>query len=108
VLADVGGLRGATVVPGEPRAPLRLEGLTLEAGGRLLTVVANLADRPTEAVVAGGPGAAWVRTLDRTSVERACREPARFREERGVRVASRGGELGLELAPYAIARIDWE
>jgi hypothetical protein len=107
-LADVGELPGAAVVAGASRAPLRLEGLTLEAGGKLRTLLANLTDRPTEAVVAGRPGAAWVRTLDATSVERACRTPAEFRGERGVRVASRGGQLGLSLAPYATARIDWE
>jgi len=108
VLADLGELRGGTVLAGESRAPLRLEAFTLEADGKLRTLAANLTDQPAPAVIEAGRGAGWVRVLGRTSVERACREPLRFRAERGQRVAAPGGQLRLELEPYATLRIDWE
>ena len=108
VLADVTDLRGGEVVAGDSSAPFRLEGLTLACSGRLRTLLANLTAGPLEAVVAGAPGPGRVRTLDLTTVERACREPESFRSDRGEATAPRGGELRLRLAPYATACIDWE
>ncbi len=107
-LADMGELRGGTLVAGESSAPLQLEGVTVEAGGRLRTLLANLTDRQLQARVRGPPVAGRSRVLDLSSVERACREPARFRAEPGERVASRAGELRLDLGPYATTMIDWE
>jgi len=107
-LADLGELRGGAVVPGESSSPLELEGLSVEASGRLRTLVANLTDRLLEARVCGVPAACRGRVLDLSSVERACREPVRFRGERGERLASGAGEVRLELGPYATTVIDWE
>ena len=59
-------------------------------------------------VVAGAPFAGRIRTLDRTRVEAACRDPEAFRNDPGDRVAARGGEVRIALAAYATARIDWE
>jgi hypothetical protein len=108
VLADVGDLRGGAVVPGRSPDPLLVEWLTFEADGKRRTIVANLTSRATEAVVSGARAKGWVRLLDQTSVERACRDPARFRRERGELVTPRGGELRIALQGYATARIDWE
>jgi D-apionolactonase len=108
VLADAGEFRGGTLVAGESSAPLRLEGLTLEAGGRLRTLLANLTDRPAEVRVTGAPAVGWIRTLDLSSVERASRDPASFRGERGERGVSQAGALRLALAPLATTCIDWE
>jgi len=107
-LADLGELRGGRLVPGESNSPLRLEGMTVETDGRLRTLLANLTDRTTEARIAGARGAGRSRVLDLGTVEHACREPARFRAERGERVTARDGELRLELGPYATVSIDWE
>ncbi|HET6438423.1 MAG TPA: hypothetical protein VFG59_10200, partial [Anaeromyxobacter sp.] len=107
-LADAGEMGGGRVVPGESSAPLRLEGLALESGGRLRTLLANVSDRPIEARLTGVPAAGVARLLDLSTVERACREPARFRAERGERVTSRAGEVRLELGPYATTCINWE
>ncbi len=108
VLADLGDCSGGVVVAGESRAPLRLEGITLEKSGHRRTLLANLTDQEAEAVVTGAPGAGRIRTLDRTCVEAACRDPEAFRNGPGDRVAARGGEVRIALAPYATARIDWE
>jgi len=107
-LADLGDMRGGASVPGGSAAPLRLEGLTLERAGRLRTLLANVTDRPLEARITGAPAAGRARVLDLSTVERACREPARFREGRGEEVASRAGEVRMELGPYATTCIDWE
>ncbi len=116
VLADVGAFQGGNAVAGDSSAPLRLEGLTLEARGKRRTVAANLTDRPLAARIIftaprsgdGAPGRGWMRTLDRRNVERACCDPEGFRAELGQLVAAHGGELAIELEPYATVRIDWE
>ncbi len=108
VLADLaergqGGFRAAA-----SSAPLVADGFTMESTGRHRTLLANLTPEPAAVRVAALGRAARVRSLDETTVERACRAPSDFRAAAGSRIAIRRGRLAMKLLPHAVVRIDWE
>jgi hypothetical protein len=106
VLADVGELAGAEVLPATSSDTLALDGLALRGGGRTRVLLANLSPRQQRVRVRGLAPRVTLRVLDETNAERAMRDPERFRAEPGEPRESRAGELELELRPYAVARLD--
>ncbi len=109
VLADIGEARAGQVLRGTPRFPRRTAGITIHWSAKRRTLIANL-ECAAQTVALRGLSArrARVRYLDERTVEQACRNPTEFRGMPGSAVPTRGGELELELLPYAVARIDWE
>lgn len=108
VLADIGETKGGRGIPSGSRHPLRVEGVTIEANGQGRTLLANLTAMPSTVVIHGARRRGRVRFLDESNVERACREPAAYREDRREVRSARTGQLSLDLLPYATACIDWE
>ncbi|HEU0243474.1 MAG TPA: hypothetical protein VFQ75_06170 [Candidatus Limnocylindrales bacterium] len=107
VLADAAGWAGATVRRTRSSRPLDTEALAAQDAAGLHLLVANLRPAPTTVEVAGLEGrAAVVRTLDATTAPLATSDPAAFRATRGVDREVVDGTLRLELAPYAVARVD--
>ena len=108
VLADAAEMNGAEVLGGANGQPRKVAGLSIQGGGRRMTLIANL-DISAQKVRVRGLAAARAHTrfLDETTVERACRSPQEFRGQPGAEPSVRDGELEVELLPYAVARIDW-
>jgi hypothetical protein len=106
VLADVGELAGAEVIPTTASHPLQVEGLALRQGGRTRVLLANLGPETRRVTLELPAGEARVRTLDERSAEEAMRTPEKFRAREGEKVAAKEGRLELELLPYAVARVD--
>lgn len=109
VFADLASLRPARLLEATSGDAAKVEVLAL-AGERDQRVVllANLTPQPQAvAFDQSRPGeVASVRVLDASVAELAMREPVRFRDEQhAVRLGS-DERFELQLAPYAIARID--
>lgn len=104
VLADLSGTR--TVQTLASTVPSRVLGLRLggEQGTRVL--VANLSDHAAHVRVPVSGATCRVRLLDDRGLRQATAAPEVFRASGEERQAS-GGRIGLELPPYATARIDW-
>jgi D-apionolactonase len=103
VLADLGEWRGSgEVVPVASSAPLVVEALGVRNHGRLHLLVANLTPHLQRCVLDGLAGKRIsARVLDEHSYLRAGDQPLAFRVERDDAPSAE-----LELAPYAVARID--
>ena len=102
VLADVGEWRdGGEVVLAASSAPLAVEALAVRKDGRRHLLVANLTPRRHQCVVEGLSSGISTRTLDEASFLRAGDDPLAFRSERDDAESAE-----LELAPYAVVRID--
>ena len=87
--------------------PLAVGALAVRAERRLHVLVANLTAEPQRAVVCPlAAKEADVRVLDEKTGQRASVSPLAVRDERERHVLGKGGELELELAPYAVVRID--
>ena len=85
--------------------PLAVTALAVEDAGRRGVLVANHRPDPVTVVVRGlGAERVHVRRLDESTAEHAMVDPAAFRRG-GAEEPSPGGELRLELAPYAVARV---
>jgi hypothetical protein len=110
VFADVAELRRGTLLAAGSSDPLRAVALASELDGTVSVVVASLVPEAQQVILARLPGGqARGRHLDVASARVAAAEPLRFRstwalEETGASAS----ELMLELAPYAVARIDVE
>lgn len=107
VLADYGEWRGQTVlVESRSSQPLAVETLVAQGANGLHALVANLTPEPQRASL--GPIEAVevaVRVLDATTVGQACADPTGFRAQRERRPVV-DGRLELDLAPYAVLRVD--
>lgn len=107
VLADVGSWRGGRVLGIETSQPLALEALAVQTDESLHVLVASLAPAPQrcriDGMAVGGP--ATVRILDEHTFRAACSDPSAFRSL-AAPLARDGDSLELELAPYAVARVD--
>ncbi len=85
-----------------------VDGFTLKTKNGQRTLLANLTPEPAVVQVTALGRAARVVCLDERSVEKACRDPIRFRADEGRTGTVRKGKFPLRLLPYAVARIDWQ
>jgi hypothetical protein len=108
VFADVGEFAGGNVIASRSDAPLRVDGMVLQRGGRGCVLLANMRPEPQELRLVGhGLGEhVRVRRLDEENAEQAMRQPEAFRHERGKLLAAPRDELRLSLRPYAYVRVD--
>jgi hypothetical protein len=106
VFADLAEWKTAELVRVRSSDPLTIEGLAVRAGTATHLLVANMT--PRDQTVAIGPleaTRAWVRRLDEDTGQAAMTAPQRFRKT-GAFEEVRHGALQLNLAPYAVVRID--
>ena len=104
-LADAVEWAGAEVLACESSDVLAAVGFAVRAedGGTCL-LVANLAPRRQEVVVAPATGGVTLRRLNESTAMEAGADPAAFRRHSEGREAA--GELALTLDPYEVVRVD--
>jgi hypothetical protein len=107
VLADMAEWREGRVIPATSSDQLRAVALAVATpDGQRHVLVANVAASPVRVSLEGLPdGPVRRRDLDADAAEVAAADPALFRAG-GMDAAVSGGRVVLDLAPYAIARID--
>lgn len=106
VFADVAEWKDGSIVECRSNRPLAVAGLAIESGESLHLLAVNLTDVSQRVVI--GPLAARqvsLRSLDESTVQQAMFEPESFRRS-SQQVEVQGGELVLDMAPYATVRID--
>ena len=106
VFADVAEWKNGSIVACSSSQPLIVTALAVESEGRRYLLVVNFTHKQQRAII--GPLAVdkvSLRSLDARSVQEAMLEPESFRQRREQAEVS-GGELALDLAPYATVRID--
>jgi hypothetical protein len=106
VFADVAEWKNGSIVPCSASQPLIVTALAVENEGKRYLLVVNFTARQQRVII--GPLAVdrvSLRSLDAQSVQEAMLEPEKFRQRR-EQVEVLGGELALDLAPYATVRID--
>jgi len=106
VLADIGDMAGAHILPCRSSDGERAIGLALRQDGRTRILVANLTPEPRRVQLEGLAEEVNVRRLDETTAARAMHEPEAFRSESKSDMRTNDGALTVELLPYAVARID--
>lgn len=106
VLADVGEFAGAEIISCTASDPLTFEGLALRLRNRLRVLLASFTAEHQTVLLEGLSGQVTIKTLDVTNAEHAMRDPAAFRAEVGTSVTAGADGLTLDLAPYAIVRLD--
>jgi hypothetical protein len=105
VLADLAEWRDGALLDVRTSDPLAATVLAVERDGSRGALVANHRPDPVTVVLRGlGAERVHVRRLDESTAENAMVHPAAFRRG-GSEEPSPGGELRLELAPYAVARV---
>jgi hypothetical protein len=106
VFADVAEWSSGRVLAAPSTEPLVVEALAVEDTTGTHLLVAHLTRTPRRVLVAGLPGrTASVRVLDASSVGEAAADPIAFRG-RSSSAAIADGRLDLDLAAYAVARVD--
>jgi len=106
VLADLAEWQEGELAEAQSTDPLAVEALAVRAGDRLHALVANLTPAAQACVLAGlDAERVSIRRLDETTFEVASERPDEFRAH-GESVDTPGGRLSVELAPYAVLRVD--
>jgi hypothetical protein len=108
VLADLGELAGAEVLPGVSNRPLAFDGLALRAGGGVRVLLANLAHEPLTVTVGGLGPLVRARVMDETNFDEATGAPETFRNRPGTTHPTAAGRLEVALRPFAYVRLDSE
>jgi hypothetical protein len=106
VFADVAEWKNGSIILCSSSQPLIVTALAVESEGKRHLLVVNFTHKQQRAII--GPLAVdrvSLRSLDARSVQEAMLEPESFRQRREQAEVS-GGELALDLAPYATVRID--
>jgi hypothetical protein len=107
VLADAGEWTGGLVRRTRSSAPLAAEALAVEDVDGLHVLVANLLPDPLVVDVDDlAAPSATVRMLDQATAGHATKDPAAWRARAADSRRAGDGPLRLELAPYAVARVD--
>ena len=105
-LADVGEFAGAEVLRATSSDPLTVDGLALRRDGKTRLLLANFTPVAQSVDLSGIRGRMRVRALDEYSAAEAMADPEAFRARGGEAVSLVNEGLRLELAPFALARID--
>jgi hypothetical protein len=107
VFTELAAWRGAVVVDCRSSHPLTAEGLFLRRDDGELGLIANFTSRPVSVVLSPLPEGrtATIRTLDESTVRDAMFELNAFCE-RQDRQTLRTQDLTIELAPFAVARLE--
>lgn len=106
VLADISAYAGGDCIPSTSSDTLRVDGLALSKDDKSCILIANLSPQPQQVMLSNLSEHVRVRYLDERNAEEAMRDPESFRARPGERLDSQGGELRVDLFPYALARID--
>jgi hypothetical protein len=106
VFADIAEWKGGSLVTCAASQPLIVTALAVEIRGELHLLVVNFTAGQQRVVIDSLPaGQAALRSMNASNVLEAMQHPEAFRQRRVV-VDVVGGELALDLAPYATVRID--
>jgi hypothetical protein len=105
VFADLAECPGADVLPVRSPQPLLVEALGLSRGKQQCILIANLSGEPQRVRLPTQFPSAKIRLLDRRHVGEATASPETYRT-RCQEQSIGGGCLTLDLAPYAVARVD--
>jgi hypothetical protein len=113
VWADVAEFAKGEVVASASSSPLAVEGLVLRIGTekrqRTRILLANMTDEVQTVSLSKLSQLSekvMVKRLDETNAALAMKSPEKYRAQAGERMKTVNGKLGLELLPYAIARVD--
>jgi hypothetical protein len=108
VLADYGEWRrGGVLVPALSSRPTVVQALVTRTSTGLHVSLANLTPEPQRCCLGRYPASeVALRVLDEHTAELARDDPEAFRRHRERHVVEDSGQLQLELAPYAVVRID--
>jgi hypothetical protein len=105
--ADVAEWKAGTVRATRCSDPLRAVALCVEQSAATHLLVANVTPERQLVRVVGVRGErALVRMVDETSTPLALDDPVAFRADRGSPLVVTDHELALDLAPFALARLD--
>ena len=106
VLADLGEWKHGELLAVEATAPLAVEALAVRTDRGVHVLVASLAPKPQRCRIASLPaGSVTARRLDEASFAAASSDASAFRAE--AEPVAADGALELELAPYAVVRLDF-
>ena len=101
----MGSWQGADVIAVESTDPLAVEALAVRAEGTLHALIASLLPTSQRCRIEGlPPGDVTDRVLGERTFAAACSDPAAFRA--GFEPVVVGRPIELELAPYAVVRLD--
>jgi hypothetical protein len=108
VLFAAGQYAGGRVIPSVSSAPLKVEGLALQKGGRTRILLANLGPdfQPVRLVYPGLPRRVRVKEMDENNAETAMTSPESFATQSGLLRETSDQNLDLSLRPFALAWID--
>ncbi|OLP17968.1 hypothetical protein BST81_13030 [Leptolyngbya sp. 'hensonii'] len=107
VLADVGELAPAQVLPTHASHPLQVDGLALCRGDEHCVLVVNLTAATQSVQLQGLGEAVGLRSLDEHTILEAMTTPEAFRQRQEEILQTRSGSLALDLLPHAIGRLRW-
>jgi D-apionolactonase len=105
VFADLAELSASQVVPIRSSDPLRVEALALTSGKRTRIMLANLTNQGQTVELPVATSSCTIRVLDATNVLHAMQSPESYRQ-RSEPIATTGGKIVLQLAPFAVACLD--
>ncbi|MEO8392737.1 MAG: hypothetical protein ABI700_07075, partial [Chloroflexota bacterium] len=106
ILADTGEFRGGEVLRTQTTNALAIDGLALRSREKTCILLANFTPTRQEVDLRGMQGAFNLRRLDEYNVTEAMRTPEAFRAQTAEPITIGNEGLRLELAPFALARLD--
>jgi D-apionolactonase len=106
VLADAGEWTDAEIMRSTSSQPLSVEVLTPRNGGSFRFLFANFTDTMQTVELSGIQGVGVLYILDEHNVAQAVSDPDAFRSRPGEHLTLTHDGFHLELAPFAVARID--
>ncbi len=106
VFADIAEWKGGSLVACAADQPLAVTALAVKSDGKLHLLVINFTAEQQRVVIDSLPaGRVAARRMDASNAQEAMQNPEAFRQRREM-VDVVGGELVLDLAPFATVRID--
>ncbi len=106
VFTDVGEFAGAEVLRAQSSDPLVIDGLALRLDGKIRVLLTNFTPNMQRIAIHGLRGDVNLHRLDEHNAADALRNPQAFRAQPGERLTPAGDGLHVELAPFALARLD--